>query len=217
MLLPGEPGCASVPSGASPSACKVFAVTPGGFACLLVRSHACVLWHRCPSCARPSTWVREASLAHSLAGGSRKRRSREFDLKFKSGLLPQYQVRMFCPLLTELHVRAVTRRTQSRCRTPVALAGAIPARPASMAGFDGSLDALLARVGCSWVDGWGGWSTGCRVGPCSALGLHAWGLQMGRAIACARLARKGKRSRASKLQKSNVACSRIFAFACTRP
>ena len=50
-------------------------------------------------------------------------------------------------------------RTCADCRAPTALAGAPLARLTSMACFDGSLERLIGRWGCSgrWVGGWSLW------------------------------------------------------------
>ena len=105
----------------------------------------------CPSCACPSTWMREVLLAHPLAGDSRKRRSRDFDLKFKSGHLPRYKVRVFCPLLSRSCVRAYARHAQIEMPRPRCAHRC----SAGTARFDGSLwgsfKALLGRPCCSWV------------------------------------------------------------------
>ena len=50
--------------------------------------------------------LKEVSLAYLLKGDSRKNRSREFDLKFKSGRNPDFQLRLPLPVLKpELHAR----------------------------------------------------------------------------------------------------------------
>ena len=96
VLIPCELGCASVPSGASCSARKVFAAAPGALvlACVIVRLSVAALGARmrspAHSCVRPHPRT-------SPAGSSRKLRSRKFDVKFKSGLFPEFQVRLIRP------------------------------------------------------------------------------------------------------------------------
>ena len=95
-LVSSGPGRASVPSSSSPSAFKVFAAAPGALvlACVIVRLSVAALGARmrspAQSCVRPHPRT-------SPAGSSRKLRSRKFDVKFKSGLFPEFQVRLIRP------------------------------------------------------------------------------------------------------------------------
>ena len=95
-LVSSEPGRAFVASGSSSSAFKVFAAAPGALvlACVIVRLSVAALGARMRSpahlCVRPHPRT-------SPAGSSRKLRSRNFDVKFKSGLFPEFQVRLIRP------------------------------------------------------------------------------------------------------------------------
>ena len=95
-LVSSGPGRASVPSSSSSSAFKVFAAAPGALvlACVIVRLSVAALGARmrspAHSCVRPHPRI-------SPAGSSRKLRSRKFDVKFKSGLFPEFQVRLIRP------------------------------------------------------------------------------------------------------------------------
>ena len=95
-LVSSEAVRAFVPSGSSSSAFKVFAAAPGALvlACVIVRLSVAALGARmrspAHSCVRPHPRT-------SPAGSSRKLRSRKFDVKFKSGLFPEFQVRLIRP------------------------------------------------------------------------------------------------------------------------
>ena len=75
---------------------KVFAAAPGALvlACVIVRLSVAALGARMRSpahlCVRPHPRT-------SPAGSSKKLRSRKFDVKFKSGLFPEFQVRLIRP------------------------------------------------------------------------------------------------------------------------